>query len=42
MGLLSANREGVVSCVGYLAMYMAGIELGKWLFQRRYNIVHVL
>ena len=37
VGLLSANREGVVSCVGYLVMYMAGIELGKWLFQCRYD-----
>ena len=38
LGLLSANREGVVSCVGYLAVYMAGIELGKWLFQTKKQI----
>ena len=36
-GLLSANREGVVSCVGYLAVYMGSIELGRWLFHPRYR-----
>lgn len=35
LGLLSANREGVVSCVGYLAVYTGSIELGKFLFRRR-------
>lgn len=35
MGLLSANREGVVSCIGYLVVYMASIELGRWLFKKR-------
>jgi len=34
--LFSANREGVVSCVGYLAIYLGGVELGKWLFSGRW------
>ena len=38
MGLLSANREGVVSSVGYLVAYMASIELGRWLFRRRKTV----
>ena len=33
--LISANREGVVSCGGYLALYLAGIELGLLLFRRK-------
>ena len=37
-GLLSANREGVVSSVGYLAVYMAGIQLGRWLFRKRKTV----
>ena len=37
-GLLSANREGVVSSVGYLAVYMAGIQLGQWLFRKRKTV----
>ena len=34
--LFSANREGVISCAGYLAIYLASIELGQWLFRPRY------
>jgi phosphatidylinositol glycan class W len=37
-GLLSANREGVVSSVGYLAVYMAGIQLGQWIFKKRKSV----
>ena len=37
IGLLSANREGVVSCVGYLAIYTGWIQIGKWLFRKRYS-----
>lgn len=33
--LLSANREGVFSCAGYLAIYMGSIELGRWLFKQK-------
>ena len=35
VGLLSANREGIVSCVGYLAIYTGWVEVGKWLFRPR-------
>ena len=38
VGLLSANREGVVSTVGYLAVYTASIQLGRWLFQKRRTV----
>jgi len=31
--LLSANREGVVSCFGYLAVYFAGVSWGSLLFK---------
>ena len=31
--ILSANREGVVSCFGYLAVYFAGVSWGSLLFK---------
>ena len=31
-GLLSANREGIVSCLGHLAIFFAGVEIGKQFF----------
>ena len=34
-GLLNANREGLVSCVGYLVIYLAGVQLGRFLFLPR-------
>jgi len=37
IGLLSANREGVVSCVGYFIIYVGWIEIGRWLFKPRYG-----
>ena len=40
--LFSANREGVISCAGYLAIYLASIELGQWLFRPRYNTLTTL
>ncbi|XP_065834825.1 uncharacterized protein [Oscarella lobularis] len=30
-GLLDANREGIASCFGYLALYMLAVELGRFL-----------
>ena len=33
--LLDANREGLVSCVGYLAIYFAGVWTGRLLLKRR-------
>ena len=38
IGLLSANREGVVSCVGYFVIYVGWIEIGRWLFKPRYGL----
>ncbi|XP_013407978.1 phosphatidylinositol-glycan biosynthesis class W protein isoform X1 [Lingula anatina] len=32
---VSANREGICSCSGYLAIYFAGIQLGKFLLKKR-------
>ncbi|XP_038048460.1 phosphatidylinositol-glycan biosynthesis class W protein-like isoform X2 [Patiria miniata] len=34
-GLLDANREGLVSCLGYVAIYFAGVCAGKFLLIRR-------
>ncbi|XP_070564066.1 phosphatidylinositol-glycan biosynthesis class W protein-like [Ptychodera flava] len=34
-GLLNANREGVFSSFGYLALYFAGVQLGIFLFKKR-------
>lgn len=36
VGVVSANREGIISCVGYLAIYTGWIQLGKWLLRPRY------
>lgn len=35
IGLVSANREGLVSCLGYLALYTGWIEVGKRLLKPR-------
>ena len=35
-GFVAANREGIFTCVGYLALYCAGIQLGCLLFKPRY------
>ncbi|XP_031556161.1 phosphatidylinositol-glycan biosynthesis class W protein-like [Actinia tenebrosa] len=34
-GLVNANREGMVSCIGYLALYLMGLQLGRFLFIKR-------
>ena len=34
-GFVDANREGICSCAGYLALYLMGIQLGKFIFQKR-------
>ena len=34
--LIDANREGVVSSLGYIALYFLGMELGKYIFKPRY------
>ncbi|XP_074642871.1 glucosaminyl-phosphatidylinositol-acyltransferase PIGW-like [Tubulanus polymorphus] len=34
-GLIDANREGICSVMGYLALYFIGVEIGKQLFSKR-------
>lgn len=34
-GFLQANREGIFSVVGYIAIYMAGVQVGLYLMQSR-------
>ena len=36
--LLTANREGVVSSVGYLALYLAGVSWGRSLIEKTNSI----
>ncbi|XP_045155731.1 phosphatidylinositol-glycan biosynthesis class W protein [Echinops telfairi] len=38
VGLLNANREGIISTLGYLAIYMAGVQTGSYLFKNRSHI----
>ncbi|XP_076440092.1 glucosaminyl-phosphatidylinositol-acyltransferase PIGW-like [Babylonia areolata] len=33
-GLLDANREGVLSSLGYMALYLIGVQLGSLLFSK--------
>ncbi|GFR92970.1 phosphatidylinositol-glycan biosynthesis class W protein [Elysia marginata] len=35
VGILDANREGILSIPGYLAIYVFGVALGKFLFEKR-------
>ena len=37
--LLTANREGVVSSVGYLSLYLAGVGWGRHLIQKSVTIL---
>ncbi|XP_007946120.1 phosphatidylinositol-glycan biosynthesis class W protein [Orycteropus afer afer] len=38
VGLLNANREGIISILGYLAIYMAGVQTGSYLLNKRSHI----
>ncbi|KAM6164775.1 phosphatidylinositol-glycan biosynthesis class W protein [Rhynchocyon petersi] len=38
VGLLNANREGIISTLGYIAIYMAGVQTGSYLFKNRTHI----
>ncbi|NWV72111.1 PIGW protein, partial [Malurus elegans] len=38
LGFLDANREGLLSLVGYLAIYLASVQVGQWLLQRRDSV----
>ncbi|XP_036381556.1 phosphatidylinositol-glycan biosynthesis class W protein [Megalops cyprinoides] len=34
-GFLSANKEGVFSVIGYIAIYIAGVQVGLYVMQKR-------
>ncbi|CAH1773466.1 unnamed protein product [Owenia fusiformis] len=34
-GFLNANREGISSCLGYLAIYCIGVQIGRHIFKPR-------
>ncbi|RMC10619.1 hypothetical protein DUI87_12330 [Hirundo rustica rustica] len=38
LGFLDANREGLLSLFGYLAIYLASVQVGLWLLQRRSSV----
>jgi phosphatidylinositol glycan class W len=38
LGLVDANREGIYSCIGYLSIYIMGVQLGKLLMKKRLDI----
>lgn len=38
LGFLDANREGLLSLFGYLAIYLASVQVGLWLLQRRASV----
>lgn len=33
--LIDANREGLVSSLGYIALYFLGMEIGRFIFKQR-------
>lgn len=33
--LFSANREGILSSLGYLSLYLFSVEIGRWFFGQR-------
>eukprot|EP00058_Branchiostoma_floridae_P021336 XP_002606826.1 hypothetical protein BRAFLDRAFT_244224 [Branchiostoma floridae] len=37
-GFLDANREGICSCWGFLAVYFTGVELGRFIFRKRSTV----
>ncbi|NXM74636.1 PIGW protein, partial [Serilophus lunatus] len=38
LGFLDANREGLLSLFGYLAIYLASVQAGLWLRRRRSSV----
>ncbi|XP_013007559.1 phosphatidylinositol-glycan biosynthesis class W protein isoform X1 [Cavia porcellus] len=38
VGLLNANREGIASTLGYVAIHMAGVQTGLYVFRNRIHI----
>ncbi|KAK0069832.1 phosphatidylinositol-glycan biosynthesis class W protein [Biomphalaria pfeifferi] len=41
-GLIDANREGIYSLPGYIAIYMFGVQLGRFFFQAQKNLAEWL
>lgn len=39
-GIVDANREGIYSCFGYLAIYFAGVQIGRYLFLKRWEMYY--
>ncbi|XP_065899394.1 phosphatidylinositol-glycan biosynthesis class W protein-like isoform X2 [Dysidea avara] len=37
--LISANREGIVSSLGYLSLYFLGMEIGRFVFKPRPSVM---
>lgn len=37
-GFLQENKEGIFSVVGYIAIYMAGVQVGRYLMQSRASV----
>jgi len=37
-GIIDSNREGIYSCLGYLAIYLGGVALGSYLHRPRYRL----
>ncbi|NXR67421.1 PIGW protein, partial [Rhadina sibilatrix] len=38
LGFLDANREGLLSLLGYLAIYLASVQVGLWLLRGRSSV----
>lgn len=38
VGLLNANREGIISTLGYAAIHMAGVQTGSYVLKKRPHI----
>ncbi|XP_005394007.1 PREDICTED: phosphatidylinositol-glycan biosynthesis class W protein [Chinchilla lanigera] len=38
VGLLNANREGIISTLGYVAIHMAGVQTGLYVFRNRTHV----
>ncbi|XP_072796383.1 phosphatidylinositol-glycan biosynthesis class W protein isoform X1 [Vicugna pacos] len=38
VGLLNANREGIISTLGYVAIHMAGVQTGSYVLKKRSHI----
>ncbi|NWH90089.1 PIGW protein, partial [Aegithalos caudatus] len=38
LGFLDANREGLLSLLGYLAIYLASVQVGQWLQRGRSSV----